>query len=48
MANNGTTDFAEQYLEISKEELLQLDPEVLNQIRQSMGDQEFIDHWQLT
>lgn len=43
-----TSEFAQQYINLSKEELLQLDPSVLSQLRQEMGDQEFIDHWTLT
>lgn len=43
-----TSEFAQQYLPLSKEELLELEPSVLNQLRQEMGDQEFIDQWKLT
>jgi len=42
------SEFALQYFELSKEELLQLDSHIFNQLRQEMGDQEFIDQWKLT
>ena len=43
-----TSTSAQNYFDLSKEELLQQDPEVLNQLRQQLGDQEFIDQWKLT
>ena len=38
----------EKYQGLSKEELLQLDLSELSNIRQEMGDQQFIDQWKLT
>jgi hypothetical protein len=39
---------SKNYLDLTKDELLQLDPHVLNQLRHQLGDQEFIDQWKLT
>lgn len=38
----------EKYVSLSKEELLQLDLSELSNLRQEMGDQQFIDQWKLT
>lgn len=38
----------EKYQSLTKEELLQVDLSELNNLRQEMGDQEFIDQWKLT
>jgi hypothetical protein len=43
-----TSEFAQQYVNHTKEELLELSPSILNQLRQEMGDQAFIDQWKLT
>lgn len=44
-----TQDWLQPYLAMNKNQLLnQVDPATLNQIRNTMGDQAFIDHWKLT
>lgn len=43
-----TSELVEQHKDLTKEELLKLEPTLLRDIRHEMGDQEFIDHWNFT
>jgi hypothetical protein len=49
LPGNSEAKWLEQYLHYDKQYLLsEVDPLTLNQIRETMGDQEFIDHWKLS
>jgi len=46
---NEENAWVEQYFSMSREELLNtIDPVTLNQIRNTMGDQHFIDQWKMS